>query len=119
VLAGSRLLVRAGPLPHVVSRALLGGVLTTLWAWATCLIPLLLAAGIWRHMHHRVPLAYEPALWCIVFPLGMYAAATSQLVTARGAAVPATPGPPLAWTALAAWLAVHIRFLTSRRTARP
>jgi tellurite resistance protein TehA-like permease len=119
VLAGSQLLIRGGPLAHLVSRTLLSGVLNALWAWASCLIPLLLAAGIWRHLHHRVPLSYEPALWCIVFPLGMYATATTQLVTAQGSNVPATPERPLAWTATAAWLAVHIRFLTSRRTTRP
>ncbi|CAM5672970.1 hypothetical protein SANTM175S_10611 [Streptomyces antimycoticus] len=27
-----------------------------LWGWATCLLPPLLAAGIWRHLLHRVPL---------------------------------------------------------------
>jgi hypothetical protein len=26
-----------------------------LWAFGTCLIPLLLAAGVWRHLLRRVP----------------------------------------------------------------
>jgi hypothetical protein len=52
-------------------------------------------------------------------PHRMLQQAATQLVTAQGSNVPATPERPLAWTATAAWLAVHIRFLTSRRTARP
>ena len=45
------------------------------WAFATWLIPVLVAAGWWRHVIHRVPLRYEATLWSIVFPLGMYAVA--------------------------------------------
>ncbi|WP_234445181.1 hypothetical protein [Streptomyces rimosus] len=49
--------------------------LTVVVGWATVLIPLLLAAGAWRHVRHRVPLRYEPSWWSAVFPIGMYAAA--------------------------------------------
>lgn len=102
-LAGSRLLALRPP--HPLQRAL-GTTITALWLWATLLIPLLLAAGAWRHLRHRLPLAYEPALWCIVFPLGMYATATAHLLP--------TTAHPVAWTALAAWLAVSTRLLTTR-----
>jgi tellurite resistance protein TehA-like permease len=32
--------------------------------------------GIWRHVRHHWPLTYEPTLWSVVFPLGMYSVAT-------------------------------------------
>ncbi|CAN5434463.1 tellurite resistance/C4-dicarboxylate transporter family protein [soil metagenome] len=46
------------------------------WIVATAWIPLLIILGIWRHGVKRVPLRYEPQLWSIVFPLGMYTFAT-------------------------------------------
>ncbi|UNO38567.1 tellurite resistance/C4-dicarboxylate transporter family protein [Streptomyces sp. MST-110588] len=120
-LAGTQLLTRSALLPPL-ARVPLGGTVLTLWAWATLLIPLLVAAGIWRHLHHRVPLAYEPALWCIVFPVGMYATATAELTSAQRIGALTRPHPLLpsllpsllAWAALAAWLAVGLRCLTDR-----
>ncbi|MFH8990406.1 tellurite resistance/C4-dicarboxylate transporter family protein [Streptomyces sp. NPDC017940] len=113
ILAGARLLAPADVLPGPV-RALLGGAVVALWGWATALIPVLLAAGAWRHLRHRVPLAYEPALWCVVFPAGMYATATAQLAGVRHIPALAAAGGPLAWAATAAWLAVQIRCVTAR-----
>ncbi len=46
------------------------------WMVATAWIPLLIILGIWRHGVKHVPLRYEPQLWSMVFPLGMYAFAT-------------------------------------------
>ncbi|MFD0412339.1 tellurite resistance/C4-dicarboxylate transporter family protein [Streptomyces sp. NPDC127108] len=116
-LAGARLLAHDGLLPAPV-RAPLGGTVVALWTWATFLIPLLLATGVWRHLHHRVPLAYEPTLWCIVFPLGMYATATAQLAAAQRVGALSLPQRPLAWAAMAAWLAVGARWATGRASAR-
>ena len=45
------------------------------WAFATWLIPVLVAAGVWRHFVRKVPLVYVPTLWSMIFPLGMYAVA--------------------------------------------
>lgn len=112
-LAGARLLAHDGLLPAPV-RAPLGGTVVGLWTWATFLIPLLLATGVWRHLHHRVPLAYEPTLWCIVFPLGMYATATAQLAAVQRIGALTLPQRPLAWAALAAWVAVVARWLAAR-----
>ncbi|WP_405650809.1 tellurite resistance/C4-dicarboxylate transporter family protein [Streptomyces sp. RK9] len=118
-LAGARLLAHDGLLPAPV-RAPLGGTVVGLWAWATFLIPLLLATGAWRHLRHRVPLAYEPTLWCVVFPLGMYATATAQLADAQRVGSLTLPQRPLAWAAMAAWLAVGARWLMARwSTGRP
>lgn len=82
------------------------------------MIPLLLAAGIWRHLHHHVPLRYELTLWCIVFPLGRYATATSQLAVAQRISALSALRQPLAWIAMAARLAVGARCLHDRLQPR-
>lgn len=50
------------------------------WTWATWWIPMLLWIGAWKHGYKKVPIVYSPALWSMVFPLGMYAVATKSLV---------------------------------------
>ncbi|MFH9672413.1 tellurite resistance/C4-dicarboxylate transporter family protein [Streptomyces sp. NPDC017405] len=116
-LAGGQLLAYAELLPQP-ARGPLGDTVVTLWTWATLLIPPLLAAGLWRHRHHRVPLAYEPALWCIVFPAGMYATATAQLATEHRLDAALLPLGPLAWAASAAWLMVTALRLAGRPRPR-
>jgi hypothetical protein len=39
-------------------------------------VPLLVIIGVWRHARRHWPLTYDPALWSVVFPLGMYSVAT-------------------------------------------
>ncbi|MGH7248131.1 MAG: tellurite resistance/C4-dicarboxylate transporter family protein, partial [Pseudomonadota bacterium] len=92
---------------------LIAGVTVATWAWATWWIPLLLMLGIWKHGVHRVPIDYTPMLWSIVFPLGMYAAATLRL--SRLAAVPvlASWSWVVAWIALAAWCATGIGLIVA------
>lgn len=48
-------------------------------ATATFWFPLMIAIGIWRHLVRRVPLRYHPSYWAMVFPLGMYGAATYRM----------------------------------------
>lgn len=75
VLAGARI-VEMGSAPMVdATRGLVAGLSVVFWAFATWLIPVLFAAGVWRHWVHQVPLTYEATLWSICFPLGMYAVA--------------------------------------------
>jgi tellurite resistance protein TehA-like permease len=52
------------------------------WASGTWWIPLLFLLGAWRHIYKRFPLTYHPAYWGLVFPMGMYTAATFQLAKA-------------------------------------
>lgn len=105
VLAGAQV-VELGwsPGPHRV----LVVALLVLWGWATLLLPVLVAAGFWRHVRHRVPFRYEPALWCIVFPLGMYAVASHTLAGAAEAGPLGSVGDVLAWVAGGAWLLVTL-----------
>ncbi|WP_143589830.1 tellurite resistance/C4-dicarboxylate transporter family protein [Streptomyces africanus] len=111
-LAGAQLITSERLLPRP-ARVPLDTAVTVLWSWATVLIVPLLAAGVWRHLYHRVPLPYDLTLWCIVFPLGMYTTATAQLATVRGTTALTAVERPLVCVAAAAWLAVAARFLTA------
>jgi tellurite resistance protein TehA-like permease len=55
-----------------------------------------------------VPLRYEPALWSIIFPLGMYAVCGINLGEADALPVVAWTGRLFLWLALAAWLVVFV-----------
>ena len=73
------------------------------WAFATWLIPALVAAGWWRHRTHGVPLRYEATLWSVVFPLGMYAVAGIYLGRANSLPLVGAIGAAWLWVAFAAW----------------
>jgi tellurite resistance protein TehA-like permease len=83
VLAGSTILLARHASPRVESLApVLEGLVILAWATATFWFPLMIAIGAWRHIARRVPLRYHPSYWALVFPLGMYAAATFRMRTA-------------------------------------
>ncbi|MFJ8002082.1 tellurite resistance/C4-dicarboxylate transporter family protein [Streptomyces sp. NPDC096310] len=90
------------------------GVVTVVWTWAVGLVPVLVAAGVWRHGVRHVPLVSEPAWWTIVFPLGMFAVATETFGTAERADGLVAVGRALAWVALAAWTLVGAAALVRR-----
>ena len=118
VLAGAKILGLPGTLPVVRATAsFVEGFSYALWAFGTWWIPLLVVLGFWRHVRHHWPLTYEPALWSVVFPLGMYSVAT----LAFGKAANLTFMEPLArfmlWVAVAAWVMVAAAFL-ARLTRR-
>lgn len=81
VLAGANLLLAADAGPARLARLapFLEGLAITAWATATFWFPLMIAIGVWRHLVRRVPLRYHPSYWAMVFPLGMYGAATYRL----------------------------------------
>ena len=94
-------------LPHdavvdAAGSAIRGGDLFA-WVLATWLVPALVAAGWWRHVTRRVPLRYDVHLWSIVFPLGMYAVASTLLGVADGFPLLVDIGRVWIWVALAAW----------------
>ncbi|MPV88936.1 tellurite resistance protein permease [Georgenia ruanii] len=124
VLAGARILEMADAPMVLATRGLVGGLSVVFWAFATWLLPPLVAAGWWRHRRHGVPLDYDATLWSIVFPLGMYAVAGIYLGRADRLPVVGVVGAAELWVALAAWaaafvaMAVHL-WRTVGRAARP
>ena len=80
VLAGSNLLATRTVSPRVDRLGpLIEGLVTLAWATATFWFPLMVAIGVWRHIVRHVPLRYHPSYWALVFPLGMYGAATFNM----------------------------------------
>lgn len=84
-LAGSLLILHSEAWP------LVGGLLPFIkgftfffWATATWWIPFLIALMIWRYLWERDRFRYEPAVWGMVFPLGMYTTSTFQFAKAMG-----------------------------------
>ena len=122
VLAGSNILLAADQAPDRVARLapFLEGLVVTAWATATFWFPLMIAIGIWRHLVRRVPLRYHPSYWAMVFPLGMYGAATYRMNAAIDfGALAWLPKIELvvalcAWTVTFVGLARHLA--ASRRT---
>lgn len=103
-MAGA-LIVEMGRAPVVdATRGLVAGMAVVLWCFATWLIPVLAALGVWRHTVKRVPLHYDASLWSIVFPLGMYAVAGMYLGRANHLPLLAAVGRWFYWVAAAAWL---------------
>ncbi|WP_255767637.1 tellurite resistance/C4-dicarboxylate transporter family protein [Pseudarthrobacter sulfonivorans] len=111
VLAGARIVEMAGAPMVDVTRGLVAGASVVFWSFASWLFPVLIAAGWWRHIIHRVPLSYEPGLWSVIFPLGMYAVAGIYLGRADHLPVVAGIGRAELWLAVAAYLATLVAML--------
>ncbi|MBS0274701.1 MAG: tellurite resistance/C4-dicarboxylate transporter family protein [Proteobacteria bacterium] len=80
------------------------GATMMVWAWGTWWIPLLVLFGVWKHLVCRVPLAYSPTLWSLVFPLGMYSVATYRFSLATQFPFLQSVGRYFAWIAAVAWI---------------
>lgn len=105
-LAGSQLLLGADRSPLLLELIpFLKGFTLFFWAAGSWWIPLLLLLGTWRHLWRHHPLAYDPQYWAMVFPLGMYTAATFRLAEA----LPFAPLALLAWILTAAGLVLSWR----------
>ena len=126
VLAGARIVEMADAPMVAVTRDLIAGLAVVFWAFATWLIPVLVAAGWWRHVRRKVPLRYEATLWSVIFPLGMYAVAGIYLGRADRLPLVEAIGAVELWIAFGAWLIVFAAMvrnivttvvLTNRRAA--
>lgn len=106
VLAGARIVEMADAPMVAMTRDLIAGLAVVFWAFATWLIPVLVAAGWWRHVRQRVPLRYEATLWSIILPLGMYAVAGIYLGRAGDLPVVEAVGSAELWAAFAACVVV-------------
>lgn len=111
IVAGSSI-VEMQDAPMVdVTRELIAGTSVIFWSFATWLVPVLIAAGVWRHWRHRLPLRYEPGLWSVVFPVGMYAVASISLGRADVLPIVEAIGSAWFWVALAVWTAVAVAMI--------
>lgn len=122
VLAGARYLGLPGSLPVVRATAgFVEGFTYTLWAFGTWWIPLLLILGSWRHIRRHWPLSYEPTLWSMVFPLGMYSVATATFGAVTGLGFMAPLARFMFWVAVLAWVLVAVAFVIriARRSRGP
>jgi tellurite resistance protein TehA-like permease len=123
VLAGSNLLAARDVAPRIDRMApFIEGIVVLAWATATFWFPVMVVIGIWRHVVRRVPLRYHPAYWALVFPIGMYGAATYRMIAVTDLTV-LEPLPKLAlaaallaWTAAFAGLAVELLRSSARRS---
>ncbi len=84
-LAGSLLLMRGETWP-ILGPLLpfLRGFTFFFWAVACWWIPFLFLLMVWRYLWVRDRFTYEPAVWGMVFPLGMYTTSTYQFDRAMG-----------------------------------
>ena len=104
-LAGATLMMRVGHWPVLDEVApFLPGFTLFFWAAATWWIPLLIALMVWRYVVRKEVPRYEPALWGMVFPLGMYTTATFQLSRATHFEFLARIPEVFIFIALTAWL---------------
>lgn len=111
VLAGTRIAQMAPAPVLTATHNLIIGASVVFWAFGSWLIPALVAAGWWRHVSHRVPLRYEVSWWSIIFPLGMYGAASRALGDAAHLSLVSAIGRDEVWIALAAWIAAFVAML--------
>lgn len=111
VLAGARIVEMAGAPMVDATRGLVAGSSVVFWSFASWLFPVLLAAGWWRHVVRKVPLAYDPGLWSVIFPLGMYAVAGIYLGRADHLPIVTAIGRGELWVAVAAFLATFAGML--------
>ncbi len=113
VVAGARIVeMESAPMVDA-TRGLIAGLSVVFWAFATWLVPVLVAAGVWRHWVRKVPLRYEPTLWSMIFPLGMYAVAGTYLGRADRLPIVEWIGSTWLWVAVAAWGVVGLAMLRS------
>ena len=104
-LAGCRLLLAREDWPPLARVApFIEGFTLFFWATATWWIPLLALLGLWRHVLRRLPIAYDPQYWSLVFPLGMYSVATHNVGQATEIPFLATVAPLMFAAAFVAWL---------------
>lgn len=112
VLAGAHIISLPSTLPVITATAgFVEGFTFTLWAFGTWWIPFLIVLGFWRHIHRRWPLTYEPTLWSMVFPLGMYSVATFSFGKVAQLSFMGPLSRFMIWVAVAAWSLVALAFI--------
>jgi len=110
-LAGSLLIINAPDAPFLLSLLpFIKGFTVFYWATGTWWIPMLAVLAVWRHVYRRFPMKYDPLYWGAVFPLGMYAASTHEMIAAMGFDFLEILPPVFLYIGLAAWTAAFTGF---------
>ena len=105
-LSGALLVARGGAWPIIGGFVpILKGLTIFFWSAATWWIPFLASLMVWRYVIRRDVPRYEPQLWGMVFPLGMYTTSTLQLGTYLALPVLLPIADGFIFIALAAWAA--------------
>jgi tellurite resistance protein TehA-like permease len=78
-----------------------------LWATSTFWIPLLVILFIWKALR-RGPQGYDPELWSVVFPLGMYVVATHDYAAVAHLTFLDVIPQVAFWIALLAWVLTFV-----------
>jgi tellurite resistance protein TehA-like permease len=121
LMGGMAIATLAGDQIHAQAPAWLAGpvlVVTVItWAAATLWIPPLIYFGLHRIRQRPDLPRFAGVWWALVFPLGMYSAATYAMATELGQRSLRTVSLVFFWDALAAWLIVVVAgLLRLRRT---
>jgi len=87
-------------------RSFLIGMTFILWAFGSWWIPLLILFGVWRYIVRGYSRSYEPRLWSMVFPLGMYTVACYSLGKATNLSFLVDIARIWIWVGVTAWMIV-------------
>ncbi|MEP7097774.1 MAG: tellurite resistance/C4-dicarboxylate transporter family protein [Dokdonella sp.] len=113
-LAGSLLITNVADAPFLLSLLpFIKGFTVFYWATGTWWIPMLLLLALWRHVYMRFPLKYDPLYWGGVFPLGMYAVSTREMIEAMGFDFLGWLPQTFVYIALVAWAATFFGLVLS------
>jgi tellurite resistance protein TehA-like permease len=107
-LAGARLMALPGNDPNLLLvQRFVTPFTVLLWATSTFWIPLLAILFVWKELQ-RGPHGYDPSLWSVVFPLGMYVAATHDYATEAHLHFLYAISHAVFWIALLAWVLTFV-----------
>ena len=111
-LAGSMLIQRGKVWPMLEPLLpFIRGFTFFFWAVASWWIPFLFALMVWRYLWKHDRLRYEPAVWGMIFPLGMYTTSTLQFDRAMGYNFLDPVPHVLVYVALLAWTLAFLGLL--------
>jgi tellurite resistance protein TehA-like permease len=111
-LAGSMLIQRGDVWPMLPPLLpFIRGFTFFFWAVASWWIPFLFALMIWRYAVKGDRIRYEPAVWGMIFPMGMYTTSTLQFDRAMGYHFLHPLPEVLVYVALGAWVLAMLGLL--------